>query len=231
VMRQSSAALFVAAATLALASGAAAIAIGARTLLASTHRAIALVAIVVALRAFATEVYEAGPASPWNPSATVLPFLLLFALAVHCSRPSTRGVAAMMVVHAFVVQTHVGNALIATVPVVVALVRRRSLRDVALAFVAAAVVWLPAALEAVRHPPGNIVALVRFFSARRCGVCSAPDRCAAHSGAVDSEWSQSPRRDRSRVDRGGGSRAPRGACARSDRRLTASSVLPQRGAD
>jgi hypothetical protein len=156
-------ALFLAAATLSLVSVVATIAIGSRVLVKPTHRALGLVALSIAVRAFVTDAFETGPASPWNPAVSVLPFVLLVTLAAHVARPRARGVAALFVLHAFLSQTHVGNAPVATAVVFTALLLRRSWRAVGIGALTAAIVWSPLLIDAMRNPPGNIATLVASF--------------------------------------------------------------------
>lgn len=174
-LHESSAALYLAPATLSVLCGAAVVALGARMVRSPLLRALGLALLMLAVRGFIHDDYEVGPSSPWNPSVTVLPFLLLVVLAARCALPGGRGFPALFVLHAFVSQTHVGNAPLATTAVASALLLRACdarraprhatrrmraavRRDLFVSPLVFFACWAPALIE--RH---NLRALYEFF--------------------------------------------------------------------
>jgi hypothetical protein len=118
-------------------------------------------------------VHALGPGlllDPWNPWAALLPFLffVLLAWSVACGDHSALPWA--VGVGSFVVQTHVGYALLvvgllvgALVLVAVGSARAGLGRGLALASVVALVLWLPPLIQQAAGHPGNLGEVARYF--------------------------------------------------------------------
>ncbi|HEX6475974.1 MAG TPA: hypothetical protein VF005_01770, partial [Acidimicrobiales bacterium] len=118
-------------------------------------------------------VHALGPSlllDPWNPWAALLPFLLfvLLAWSVACGDHSALPWA--VGVGSFVLQTHVGYALLvvgllvgALVVVAVGSARAGLGRGLALAGVVAIVLWLPPLIQQAAGHPGNLGEVARYF--------------------------------------------------------------------
>jgi hypothetical protein len=150
---------------LATASVIATLALGAKRVIAPIHRAFGLVVLSVFVSAACVEL---STSDPWNPFVTVYPFVAFFFLAAHVTDPDSRGLVWLALLHAFLCQTHVGNAPLATAILVAALFMRlrrarRARRDALVVASTMLLAWLPAIIEELIHRPGNLTALVRFF--------------------------------------------------------------------
>lgn len=117
---------------------------------------------------------------PWNPSITVLPFaaLLFLAWSIACGDDWMLPIAAL--VASFVVQSHVGYAVLVIVVLVVAIVlrlvavaqhrndegrgrnRRRTGAILGLTVIVTVAAWLPPLIDQ-RVNPGNLNAIFKFF--------------------------------------------------------------------
>lgn len=114
---------------------------------------------------------------PWNPYVTLLPFLLLVFVAWCVACGDRWALPVVVGVGSFLVQTHVGYALVVAVVVaggVVGLVvtersrRHESSRPswwptLAVTGAVLFVFWLPVAVQQITHDPGNVSELVSFF--------------------------------------------------------------------
>jgi hypothetical protein len=114
---------------------------------------------------------------PWNPYVTVLPFLLLLFAAWSIACGDRWAIPLAAGVGSFVVQTHVGYALMVTVAVVAGVVglaftertrqepRRNPSWWPTLGATGAVLVvfWLPVAVQQITKNPGNVSQLVDFF--------------------------------------------------------------------
>jgi hypothetical protein len=120
------------------------------------------------------------PFDIWNPSATLIPFVLVLLLAWGVACGDWWAAPWLALVASFAVQTHVGLApgvaMAIVFPVVVGVLRQRrrpapladaerrtigraALTSVGIAFVA----WLPPLIQQFTSSDGNLSALVRFF--------------------------------------------------------------------
>ena len=104
---------------------------------------------------------------PWNARAYVLPLIALTVLAWSAGLGDDRWtLAAVVVVGGLVAQAHAGTLLLVALCTVWALagLRHRADRRSVLAYaaVAAAIVWLPAIVDAVAHHGGNLGTLIGF---------------------------------------------------------------------
>jgi hypothetical protein len=118
----------------------------------------------------------------WNPSITLLPFVLLVFVAWSLSCAEVWALPVGVAVASFLVQTHVSYGLVSTtlllagvVGAVITIWRRRGdaadharrLRSwtwsIVLSAAIAALLWLPVVVQQVRDEPGNIGTLIRFF--------------------------------------------------------------------
>jgi hypothetical protein len=115
--------------------------------------------------------------SPWNPYVAVA-FLPLFILLVwSASLGATGSLIGSVIVGSFLVQTHVGYAVLVVVAFVwlgaTALADRSrhsasarwSARGVAIACGAGALMWLPPLIDQATHDPGNLTKLWKYFVA------------------------------------------------------------------
>jgi hypothetical protein len=102
-------------------------------------------------------------ASPWNPHAVVLPALALVAAAAGAAAGRSELLPMVALLASFLAQTDV-----ALVPFVAALVvvslRRATRSNVAAASVVAVLAWALPVVEELRHRPGNLTQLWRFFA-------------------------------------------------------------------
>src|SRR5581483_7289330 len=104
-------------------------------------------------------------ASPWNPHAVVLPAIALLSLTAAAAARRGRGVLAIAaLVGSLIAQSDVALVPFVAALGVVALARapRRAIGDAALV---AAAAWAVPIAEQLRHSPGNLAALARFFAA------------------------------------------------------------------
>jgi hypothetical protein len=108
---------------------------------------------------------------PWNPSVTVLPFGLLVMLCWSALEGDGAAVVASVVVGSFLVQSHVGFALLVGVLWAVAGLgfvlgsrnrRRRRARVLVVAGVLLALIWAPVLVDQVAGT-GNVSALLSYF--------------------------------------------------------------------
>ena len=130
------------------------------------HRAVGLVLLAAGISWLCSTDYVGGPAGPWNPAVTILPFVALLVVAGDVAMPARGGLASLVALHAFVVQTHVSHAPVATIVAATAValrhvggaadapLRRRRRRGLALLVAIAA--WSPTVVEAVVHRGGNL---------------------------------------------------------------------------
>jgi len=118
---------------------------------------------------------------PWNPYVTVLPFLLLLFVAWSLACGDRWALPVAMGVGSFLVQTHVGYALVVAVAIVAGVVglvineragsdagnderRTRSWwPTLVITGVVLLVFWLPVAVQQLTKDPGNVSQLVDFF--------------------------------------------------------------------
>jgi hypothetical protein len=113
---------------------------------------------------------------PWNPYVTLLPFLLLLFVVWSAACGDRWAIPVALGVGSFLVQTHVGYALVVAVVIaagVVGLVvvdgarrgevRRSWLPTLAASAAVLVVFWLPVVVQQVTHDPGNVSKLVDFF--------------------------------------------------------------------
>lgn len=123
--------------------------------------------------------------APWNPSAALLPFVAMVAVAWAVTCGAHRLLAVVVVLASFCVQSHltflapsawvtaVAGAAVVVPPVVDGLRRRPPapdlrdrLRAVALAAGAGLVCWSAPLVDQLRNPPGNAVTLARSLRVR-----------------------------------------------------------------
>lgn len=113
---------------------------------------------------------------PWNPYLVVLPLALLGMLAWGVAEEARWELPWMMLIGSFLVQSHVGYALVTAglvvTPVAITLVRRRHslgswftlwARPLAVSLLVTLAAWLPPIIEELRGHPGNLTELVRYF--------------------------------------------------------------------
>ncbi len=107
----------------------------------------------------------------WNPIVPLIPLALALALAAAMASEGLTLLPVFVAVASFIVQTHVGFVPVLGAVTLVVLVhsvgsgrsrmtRVRSLWLAALVFTA---LWAVPVIHDLRHPPGNLVALARFF--------------------------------------------------------------------
>lgn len=115
---------------------------------------------------------------PWNPYVTLLAFLLLVFVVWSMACGDRWAIPVALGVGSFLVQTHVGYALVVTVliaaGVVGFVVTARGAHDespprswwptVAMTGAVLFVFWLPVAVQQITHDPGNVSQLVDFFA-------------------------------------------------------------------
>ena len=107
---------------------------------------------------------------PWNPHLPLLPFALLVLTAWSLAVGKRWALPATGVLGSLVVQSHIGYAPVTVVVAVVAVlgfVRSRPtgwLAPAALSCSVLGVLWLPPVLEQLLHQPGNLRALVDYYS-------------------------------------------------------------------
>jgi hypothetical protein len=117
----------------------------------------------------------------WNPLVTVLPFVLLVLVAWSLSCAEAWALPVGVAVASFLVQTHVGYGLVASLLLLAGLAgaaitvwrRRRDAHHaermrtwgwmLVVTAGVSAVLWLPVVVQQVRDEPGNLGELVRFF--------------------------------------------------------------------
>ena len=111
---------------------------------------------------------------PWNPFVIVAPFLLLLVVATRAVLDGWRWAPPLVLLHAFLAQTHLGVlpastacagaalAALALLPSHRGLARPRWALPLTLATFA--VLWAPVLVEQLRDRPGNLTRLARFFS-------------------------------------------------------------------
>jgi hypothetical protein len=141
-----------------------------------------LLAVTAAL--LAVLLHGLGPAylvDVWHPSLPLLPFVLLLFLCWNISLGERWSLPIAVVIACFCLQEHVGYAVVATVPVLLAAVvglgsiwrspadeRRGQLRTwvrpTVLALVVGLLLWTPPIIEEVRGDPGNFTLLAEYFS-------------------------------------------------------------------
>jgi hypothetical protein len=123
---------------------------------------------------------EPIPFDIWNPSVTLLPFVLVLLLAWSVACRDWWAAPWLALAASFAVQTHVGLAPGVAMAIMFAVVvsslrqrrraplredERRSLRrSVVVAVAVAVVVWLPPLVDELTSSDGNLSALVHFFS-------------------------------------------------------------------
>lgn len=110
--------------------------------------------------------------SVWNPHVIVLPMLAYLVVAAALAATGRRVLLLWLVfVGTFLVQTHLAMTPIVVVAGAVAIAAgRRSLSGMwLLALTLGLLLWLPPSVEQLRHRPGNLVAIVRFFAERAAG--------------------------------------------------------------
>lgn len=143
-----------------------------------------LVLAVVGVLAFVAAAPPMTFTSVWNPFALLLPTALLVVLAGQGAAGSRPALAWALVVGSALVQTHLGTAplvagltLLATLPTVLRVARRRPRRwwprrwwarrpprrVVLVPLLLLAAMWLPPLVEQVRGPQHNLSRLVLFF--------------------------------------------------------------------
>jgi hypothetical protein len=133
---------------------------------------------MVAFCGFALDLFASRlPDNPWNPVVTVVPFALLWVL---CARVAASGIAllpAAVMLHAFLVQTHISylpcaTALVGTAMVLSVLLRPRGQappmryemrRALLLSLLGAGVLWLPSVLHELGPDKSNVGAILRYF--------------------------------------------------------------------
>jgi hypothetical protein len=137
-------------------------------------------------------------AVPWNPLAIVPVMALLLVATAAVQGPG--GLAAVVVIGTFLLQTHLGTALVvaacAGVGVVLAVLgsrreARRSLRSTwrtlgtTLAATVAVLAWIPPAAQQLAHDPGNAGLLTRFFLVAHDGRPTARQAAAVVGRELD----------------------------------------------
>jgi hypothetical protein len=115
----------------------------------SLPRAAVLVGVAVLLGALMGAHQPLGLATPWNPFVTIVPFGLLLLLAAAAESPSRAWVVGVVLLHAFVAQSHSVYLLPATVVLALSLVWRWNRRDTVVAVALASVLWLPTAIDEI----------------------------------------------------------------------------------
>lgn len=144
------------------------------------HRAVTLLLLAVFLNYFGAVFLPTSYTTAWNPAITVLPYglLLLLCAALACGNP--RYLAAAVLLHAFIAQSHVAYALSGTVAlgaaVALAVVEQRRSGAGGAAVrarpwwmaggLAFAVLWAPTCADAL-FGGGNLQLIVRFFGRAR----------------------------------------------------------------
>ncbi|MGZ3420820.1 MAG: hypothetical protein ACXVEE_23285 [Polyangiales bacterium] len=171
---QASATLHLVASILAAGGAITAFYLGARMIASPLHRAFGLLIFAWLFHSllFYSPLGTWAPNDPWNPRVTVMPFFAFFFLAAYVSRPKTRGISALVLLHAFITQTHLGSVPLATVIMAASLAMRwmrskRRSREVAIVALTAACAWALPVIEDLRGHPGNFTTLTRFFASDR----------------------------------------------------------------
>jgi hypothetical protein len=137
------------------------------------------VAGLFAVAATTVFLYQVGPQvwrTSWNPYLIVLPCLLLAVLCADAATGHLLAAGAAWLVGSAIVQTHIGTAPVVAVWVVGATVaafvvgrRRPTVPGVALLGGGLVLLWLPPAIDQIRHHPGNATLIWRFFTATHAG--------------------------------------------------------------
>ena len=104
--------------------------------------------------------------SVWNPHIVVLPLVAYTVLAAAAAgRPRRSYLLGLVVVGAFLAQTHLAMVPIVAVLGVAAAWKSRRLSGTtwAIAVAVKLVLWIPPLVEQLTHRPGNLVSIARFF--------------------------------------------------------------------
>jgi 4-amino-4-deoxy-L-arabinose transferase-like glycosyltransferase len=132
---------------------------------------------LVAAAGLAVLLARMGPgwvAHAWGPHAVIVPFALLFVLALGFARRGAAWLPGLACVATFLVQTHLGTAVAVTCVAGASFVlagrlgrRVASVRPVAISVALLALLWTPPVLEQLRgtpQQPGNFTLLWRFLT-------------------------------------------------------------------
>lgn len=135
---------------------------------------LACTAVLVAHTSAALD--PSGLAVTWNPACTLLPFAALVLLAAELGQGKWAIAPFLVLVHAFVAQTHVAYVLPATLACALGLVLARRARrpaeertGLARAGLALGVLWAPVVIDQI-FVSGNLGRIVAFFLEERVGT-------------------------------------------------------------
>src|SRR5262245_59366159 len=132
------------------------------------HPAPLLLALGLSL-AYAAYLGRAFAYNIWNPVVTVLPFGLLLLACAELACGESRALPVLALLGSFLLQTHVAYLPPVAVAVAIALVswmraeRTRAWGMACLALGVVALLWALPLAEQVKHSPGNLTRIARFF--------------------------------------------------------------------
>jgi hypothetical protein len=159
---------------------------------------ITLVAVALAVRTLGVDPIRMA----WNPWMAVLPYGLVLLLVWAMACGERWALPAAVVAGTFAAQTHVGYVALALPLVVLGAVwlvvatpagdRRRLVVPALAGGAAAAVMWLPPAVEALTNDPGNARTVVSWFREGGNGPEEASTLSAGWKVVVTSQWSVLP---------------------------------------
>ena len=159
---------------------------------------VTLVAVALAVRTLGVDPVRMA----WNPWMAVLPYGLVLLLVWAMACGERWALPAAVVAGTFAAQTHVGYVALALPLVILGAVwlvvatpageRRRLVVPALVAGAAAAVMWLPPAVEALTNDPGNARTVVSWFREGGNGPQEASTLSAGWNVAVTSQWSVLP---------------------------------------